>query len=421
MGCDARRETLLRSTLATLAAACFAIGSAQAQPGAQDRLFDDSGPLLDAAVASDGAMTFQFFDDQVRYRLPPLAGPREAELVAVLDEASSAHIAVHVVYAAAGARFDPDTGRLTLPVCRLEAGGARFEAEIGCGEEVSAQNPSAAALARAYGYLQKLDFPKAAQILATLPEGGDASLHKFALWLRAKTEEGWELLGPRGSEASDTHRIAALRAYRELSALEPRNVTHQFSIAFLLTSLGAYDESEKLYRDMLREWPEESFLIQLGQAGLARNQGHYAQSLEILDALGRDPISAQSARYHYRRAWSLSLLHRYDEAIADLDAGLLIQADYPSAYTRRGCARAALGRLKEAIEDFDRANELLAALPGGASSPVRLDMDAVQSDRRAVANAIAARPRAPVSGTCAGAYWHEWEQPRTRSRLLAAS
>ncbi|MEA2613991.1 MAG: hypothetical protein QOI52_1950 [Chloroflexota bacterium] len=413
---------LLRSAAAALAAASLAAAAAPAQPGAQDRLFNDSGPLFDAAVGSDGAMTFQFFDEQVRFRLPPLPGSREAELVAVLDKASAGHVAVHIVYDAAGARFDSDSGRLVLPVCRLEAGGARFDAGSGCGTGISAETGPSAALARAYGYRQKEDFPEAARILATVADRGDSGLHKFVLWLRASTEEGWELLAPLGSEESDTHRVAALRAYRELAGLEPGEIAHQFAIANLLTSLGAYGESEKIYGDMLREWPEESFRIRLGQSALARNQGHYSQSLEILDALGRNPISPQSMRYHYHRAWTLSLLRRYDEAIADLDAGLQIQADYPSAFTRRGCARAALGRLQEAIEDFDRSNALLAALPGGASSPaIRLDMDAVNSDRKQVADAIAARRRTGITGTCAGAYWRDWEQPRTRSRLLPAS
>jgi hypothetical protein len=413
---------LFRAAIAALGTACLAAGAAPAQPAGEDRLFHDSGPLFDAAVGSDGAMTFQLFDDQVRFRLSPQPGSREADLVAVLDKASGGHVAVHIVYDAAGARFDPDTGRLILPVCQLEAGGARFDAESGCGTGTPAQSGPGTTLARAYGYREKEDFPEAARILATLPEGGDAGLHKFVLWLRASTEEGWKLLAPRGSEASDEHRIAALRAYRELAALEPRNVAHQFSIAYLLTSLGAYDESETLYRDMLREWPEESFRIRLGQSAVARNQGHYARSLEILDALGRDPISPQSMRYHYHRAWTLSLLRRYAEAITDLNAGLVIQADYPSAYARRGCARAALGRFQEAIADFDRATELLAALPGSASSPaIRLDIEAVKSDRKAVSDAIAAKRRTGVPGTCAGAYWNEWEQPRTRSRLVPAS
>ena len=173
---------------------------------------------------------------------------------------------------------------------------------------------------------------------------------------------------------------------------------------------------------MLRKWPDESFRIALGAAALARNQGRYKEALEILDSVGSQPIAPQSMRYHYHRAWTLSLLGRYDEAIADLTAGLEIQPDYWGAFARRGCARASIGRLREAAVDLRRAGEWLPGLPGSdTSAAVRLDRDAVEADRRRVADALAAGHRGAVAGTCGGAYWPEWEHPRTRSRLLPAS
>jgi tetratricopeptide (TPR) repeat protein len=414
-------RALLLAAIAPLAAACLAAGPALAQPDGQDRLFNVTGPLDDAAVGSDGAMTFRFFDDQVRYRLSPQSGPREGALVAVLDKARGEHLALNVVYDSAGARFDSETGRLELPVCRLESGRVRFDAGGGCGTGPTQPEPGRA-LARAYGNRQKEDFAEAARILATVPQNGDPGLGKFVLWLRADTERGWELIAPRGSEEADRHRVAAVRAYRELSALEPGNIEHRLSMAHLLVELGAYDDADKEYRSMLRKWPEESFRIALGAAALARNQAHYKQALEILDAIGSEPIAPQSMRYHYHRAWTLSLLGHYDEAIADLTAGLEIQPDFWGARARRGCARAALGRLREAIEDLGRAGELLTGLPGSDSSAAfRLDREAVEADRRRVADALAAGHPKTVTGICRGAYWPEWERPRTRSRLLPAS
>ncbi|MCY4480185.1 MAG: tetratricopeptide repeat protein, partial [Rhodospirillales bacterium] len=60
-----------------------------------------------------------------------------------------------------------------------------------------------------------------------------------------------------------------------------------------------------------------------------------------------------SGRLYVERGDALSCLGRYEEAIADYDRAIGLDADNAAAYFKRCLARSELGLHVEAIEDYD--------------------------------------------------------------------
>lgn len=388
----------------------------------QQRIFEDEGPLVGGEVGADGSLLFRMFDAQLRYRVPRQPEAEVERLVTVFRKARDEHLALDVTFDAGGARLDRREGVLILPVCSLKSGDATFEVTPRCpaAEPVDARGETALALA--LGYKQAGDYEAAARMIEAAGEPDGPAFRKILLSLRGSIRSDQADLAPAGSPEADRLSVAALADYRDLAALAPDESETSYSIAFLLSELGAYEEAEALYDSIVSKWPDESFRVRVAQGAVKRKQGLYPAALEALDRLaasGDRQIAETSMRYRYHRGWTLSLLGRHAEAIEQFTHGLKFQPDYGSAYQRRGCAYAALGRLKDAARDFDRAKELLEALPGGAASPlVRETLAGVEKDRSLVAAALAAGPERPVTDTCTGGAWRRYEAPRSRSPLL---
>lgn len=68
-------------------------------------------------------------------------------------------------------------------------------------------------------------------------------------------------------------------------------------------------------------------------------------------AIARDP----SARAYYARGVANCKLHRYPEALADLDRALELRPRYAAALTERGLTQLESGAIDQAIADYDRA------------------------------------------------------------------
>jgi tetratricopeptide (TPR) repeat protein len=247
----------------------------------------------------------------------------------------------------------------------------------------------------------------------------DPGKHKLLLYVRAATSAAAAAAAPRLSAGSDAALVSSLADYRALARLEPDDVELRYLIAAQLLELGGYDESRAVQDEIMSKWPGEYFRAMIRIGAIHRNLGDYEQALRTLDEIVAKEGPQDGMRYNYHRGWTLSLLGRHEEAAESFTAGLAVQGDYTSAYVRRGCARARIGQLPEALADFEEGRRLLLALPGGAASPlVRRDVADLEADRARVAAAIAAGRSGPVTGMCEGDVWRASEKPRARSPLL---
>lgn len=213
----------------------------------------------------------------------------------------------------------------------------------------------------------------------------------------------------------------ALIDYRRELSLVPADAQAHYSVARALLMLGGYDEALVIYRNIGRRWPEEAFDVAVRVGALYRQQADYRQALRQLDDYARnDPESATGMRFHYHRAWTLTLLSRFEEAEREIERGMASQPDYTSAYQIRACARARMGRLEEALADQQRALELLGRLMTQPSAAIRTEMDRSRAAVAALRRAINDQSREAVTAPC-DIFWDRWTRPRQRSPQLATT
>ncbi len=118
----------------------------------------------------------------------------------------------------------------------------------------------------------------------------------------------------------------------------------------LSEALADDDRALALRPDHAQTWSDRALLRSLtGSLGPAL--ADYARSLQ----LRRDPAT------YLRRATVFGMKGDLDAAVADLDAALSLQPDYPEAYYRRGQARLEQGRKAEGEADILKARELAGA------------------------------------------------------------
>lgn len=220
-------------------------------------------------------------------------------------------------------------------------------------------------------------------------------------------------------DARDRLLIAALADFRAWKSAAPDDVEAAFAEGRALLELGAYDEALETFRAALVKWPDEYFWAHIRMGAVYRARGDYAKALEMLDELVAKHGPQDGMAFHYHRGWTLTLLGRNDEAIAEFTAGLRSQPDYYSALLRRACAYGRKGRLREALADQQ------AAIAEARSSPQELitgvgsvtylrRMDEIANQLR---DAIRRDEHAAVSIACDG-YWDFGDDTRSRSALL---
>jgi tetratricopeptide (TPR) repeat protein len=408
-----------------LLALALALASSSSAPGAGPRvevprrLFTQSGGLGGGTVADDGTLSIQLWEPRVRYRIPRPSEAKQAALIAVLRKAQDERLSITVRFDAAGARIQPDAATIEFPACSLAVADLRFEVEPGCAAGRPSSAGGDAALGIAYGYQAEEGYAAAARMLAAAGTPAGAGAHRVLVWLRSRNAAGLAQLEGGAGTATDRLRVAALSDYRELARLEPDDQDHLFAISSMLEDLGAYREAMATLDEILARWPDEKFRVLIRKGAVSRSSGDYFEALGALDRLVAELGPQDGMRYHYHRGWTLSLLKRFPEAAAEYSEGLKSQPDYSSAFIRRGCAYASLGRLRDSIADLERGKALLQALPGGGSGRIAADIRDAEADRRRVAQALAAGGERPVAGTCGAPGWTFWERPRPRSPLLA--
>jgi len=223
---------------------------------------------------------------------------------------------------------------------------------------------------------------------------------------------------PAGDER-DRALIAALQDSHAWQQLAPDDEHAAMATAWRLMELGAYDEALDSYQDVLKRWPDAAYGALRGMAAVHRASGNPALSLDDLSKLAALPGQAGTMPYRYHRGWTLEELGRWDEAIAEFTEGLKFQPDYDGAFWRRGCAYAATGQLRKALDDFRASlkyrNEYLESLP--PSPGVEFDNKRYLAAEQTLAEALNEHPHQKIAGLCEG-YWDWGDQPRQRSKLL---
>ena len=238
--------------------------------------------------------------------------------------------------------------------------------------------------------------------------------------MRGEAAEALASAAAHASEAYDRHYFEALQDYRGWVAAAPEASDPQFAVARALIELGGYTEAMAIYNAIGRRWPEQAQRIAIATGALYRQQGNYAQALRQLDELGEREASFAGMRFRYHRGWTLLMLGRNAEAIAEIDRGLESQADYSGAYRVRSCARARLGQIEAALDDQERAHELLTSIARDNPSIVAEEIALSQALVDALRQARTAAPRSPFRADCA-AFLAQWGRARRRSARLGAA
>ncbi|HEY0313280.1 MAG TPA: tetratricopeptide repeat protein [Allosphingosinicella sp.] len=403
---------------------CGAVPAAAAEPPAeQRRVFEDYGNVTEGSVDAAGAVWLKLWEPYVRYRIPPQSDEKSKALLFLLEQANEGRRALFVLYDGAEGRLNPATGTLDYPLCSLALDQLKFEPSQACSNApVAAPANAEAALARARAHSTAGNSDLAQKLLGAAPLPAAAPAKKLFLTVRAQNDTLVADTRPRGSRGADEALVASLTDYRALAALDPKDVEHQFDIAGALLDLGAYAEARAVYDAILARWPDEAYRISVRIGALHRAQGQYDKALQSLNDLIARSGPQEGMKFHYHRGWTLSLLGRYDEAIREFGEGLKGQPDYSAAYLLRGCAYAGIGRLKDALADFEESARLLALLPGaGRVKWLREDQDEAELLRQRVRAALAAGDGTPLAGRCPSPKWDRYERPRARSPLLPPS
>lgn len=411
-----RKLGLAATALAALAASATA--TPEDKSAGQNRIFEDAG-MLTAASEDENGVWLTLWNSHVRFRIGPQSDLNRSRLVLLINRAADASRSVSIRYDAAAGRVNREAGTLDYPLCALALDDQRFEPEARCGgkDSMGAKVPEAA-LVLARAHLGAGDFQRAEEMLARDDLPSDPPFRRLFLKVRAAAADGLAAAAEPKSGASDKATAAALADYRALAELEPDDVEHRFAIAQALKDLGGYAEASAAYDRLLERWPDERFRVAVGRGALHRNQGEYAKALEALNQLVADGGLMDGMKFRYHRAWTLSLLGRHDEAIADLTEGLRGQPDYASAHMRRACSLAAVGRLRDALDDLGEAARLYSSSPD-SSKALRRQAAEIGALRARIEASLAEGNGKRVSTGCASPFWRSLERPRHRSALLA--
>lgn len=277
------------------------------------------------------------------------------------------------------------------------------------------QDKAALDLVKAVAFMEADEAAEARAALdrAIAPKALVPAQQATALGMRGEMIQRDAFARPAGPER-DKLLIAALADFEAWKALSPDSGNATASIASSHALLGDYGEAVAEYRAMLDKWPRNRLQTYLEIARIHRMAGEYDKSLAALAELVKSVGPQNGMAYHYHRAWTLNAMGRYDEAAAEISAGLKDQPNYPWAYMQRACAYGQNGKLQEAVADQEQVVKLLKATGG-----VRSDMKA----NEARADAALAELRAAHGKTdaaCTG-YAMEQDTRRTRSALLPAA
>jgi len=219
--------------------------------------------------------------------------------------------------------------------------------------------------------------PGSAMLVALLLAGAcapDPATHEYMLALRGE-ETGMS------REEQIAHLDTAL-------TLSPRRAEIYETRAVYLIDLKRYDRAlEDVDRDIaLVDRPYARFLRGL----VLCESGRFGESLASFDtAIARQPSNAQ---FYRGRALARSLCGQLDGALADASHLVAAAQQQAESYYARGVALAGLGRDREAVADFERAErmrpELVYVREAGARAWARLGDAGRAAAERAAADSV---------------------------------
>lgn len=330
-------------------------------------------------------------------------------------------------------RYDPDTAvvdhqtfKPTFVVRSLGFGDKEIEADETTAPRMDVDHlapleQAEFALSQGVAYAGSGNSEKARPLLDQALREPDLVAPLKALALKVRTDLVEDDGLSRWPEGDDRDRalVAALDDARAWQHIAPDDVHAAMAVAWELTHLGAYDEAFDVYNDIMKRWPDENYLTLRRVAALHRDNGNPALALDDLNKLAAIEGQADTMPYRYHRAWTLSEMGRWDEAISELTIGLTFQPDYDGAFWRRACAYAATGRLREALDDFQTARKIRSGyMQSYPPTPgTKFDEKRYAEAQQTLVDALRKDGHQKIAGLCIG-YWNWGDEPRLRSKLL---
>lgn len=181
----------------------------------------------------------------------------------------------------------------------------------------------------------------------------------------------------RGSAAyntpgSDEILVSALADISKAIELRPDYAYYYRERGTVYADLGAYNEAFADFEKLEELEGERPFWGLVRKAGLLRRLGEYEASVENLNEVLRlrDYVPAMPIYYHLGHTYMK--MGEHEKAVSAFDAGVPAQPDYSSVYIYRACAKARLGDLLGALEDYEHGlslrNEILQGKKLGAAN-----------------------------------------------------
>lgn len=410
----------MKSRIIVTLASFFAVASPA--PAAEAAL-----PILTVASGiADGArdgprIWFASWTDGIGFLLELPSDGQAGQIFGALSEAAQSGRTPLVRIDPASGRYDSARKRIMYRVCAVRFAATVFGNDDAFCRGGSVTNPLLADRALAAG----VALAEAGQGRRALPYLDEA--------LRAETDHTRRLIGVRArhsardavagilpaSRERDVELVAALRDAREWDTLAPDDTNAELAIAAGLARLGAYDEAISAYRTLTIRRPDERYRSAIRIGAIRRGQGDHTGALAELDGLAKEAGPQNGMRFHYHRGWTLTLLGRDEEAVAELEAGLKEQPDYPWALVKRACAYGRLGRVAEAAADQRAAVALLdrnSASFGDVGAEAKADLARARAVSMSLDAYVKAGRTARTDIACSG--YSDPERRRDRSVLL---
>lgn len=396
--------------------------AASATSGAEaavERIVTTSGYYAGVDEAEDG-VRIRLDDTPLRFRLPQLSEAELAPFVQLVATASRRGFALRVRFDGTAGRMDARTGTVSYPLCSLSVGNVQplGDEALNCPVVAApSQRTSFSSVAR--GLAARSTPDAAIRLLGhALADPGLAAPVR-ATALRARGEAAEALAGHRewGGEAFDRLMIAALADYRARVAIDPDNPDALYAVGKALSDLGAYDDALTIYDMIGRRWPDEGLRVATRTGAIYRQKGDYQRVLAQLDHYAERAGRPDGMRFAYHRAWTLLLLGRSRDALAEIDRGLQSQPDYSSAWVLRSCADAQLGAIDEARRDQERGLELYEALARDGEPGLEADIARGRHLVEVLGTTRGAAAAETLNEACR-APWQNYDRSRPRSQLL---
>jgi eukaryotic-like serine/threonine-protein kinase len=165
----------------------------------------------------------------------------------------------------------------------------------------------------------------------------------------------------KGFGEPDDHALAQ-EAFNKALALDPYLIEARMNMIFIYLSRGEKAKARDAVDELRREAPNDAS-VHFVRAVVARLDGDYERALRSLDRMVRlNPT--ERVVVSYNRARLLTYLRRFDEALAELDAGAANEPDHPLIRTFRARTLYYRGEPTKAAEILEQVLEQHPQLDG---------------------------------------------------------